>query len=442
MNNSDMPIRVLLVEDEAGDAQLVKIELRQTHGEKFIVTWLESLNDISLSSQESNFDVLLLDLSLSDSEGLATITKAQLLVNIPIVVLTGRCDTDFALQALEAGAADYLVKGNFGFDGLARSIRYALFRADTEVRNNLLVAALEAAASSVFITDNAASIKWVNSAFTRLTGYSSEESIGKNPKNLVNSNLQDKDFYQAMWADILQGKHWRGELINKRKDGSLYQEALSIAPVKDKAGKITHFIGINDDISERKQLEEQLQKMANTDPLTELFNRRVFLERLSEETARLARFKDQSAALLMLDLDYFKRVNDIYGHSTGDEVLRKFANIIRETSRAVDLPARLGGEEFAILLSGATKIDAMALAERLRERIANTIIPHKKGSVRITVSIGAAALLSTNDVGGDKALNHADIALYTAKDAGRNQCRWFDSTINYQNNSILTRKHE
>jgi diguanylate cyclase (GGDEF)-like protein/PAS domain S-box-containing protein len=430
-----IPIRVLLVEDEAGDAQLVKIELRQAKTEAFAVTWVESLSDIPSSLQKSDFDVLLLDLSLADSDGLATIAKARLLVTVPIVVLTGHCDTDFAIKALEAGAADYLVKGNFGFDGLARAIRYALFRAEMEARNNLLVTALEAAANSIIITDKSANIIWVNSAFTRLSGYSAEEAIGLNPKTLVSSSLQKPAFYQAMWADILQGKHWRGELINKRKDGSIYHEELSIAPVKDKTGEITHFIGIKDDISERKQLEEQLQKLANTDPLTELFNRRILLEHLAQETARLARFKNQSAALLMLDLDHFKRINDTYGHSTGDEVLRKFADIIRQTSRNIDIAARLGGEEFAILLPGATKKDAMAVAERLRNEIANAIMPHKKGSVRITVSIGAAAL-SADDVGGDRVLNHADVALYTAKDAGRNQCCWY-GVNDHKNRSII-----
>jgi diguanylate cyclase (GGDEF)-like protein/PAS domain S-box-containing protein len=333
-----------------------------------------------------------------------------------------------------------VIKGNFGFDGLARAIRYALFRADMEARNNLLVAALEAAANSIIITDKNANIKWVNSAFTRLSGYSAEEAIGKNTKDLVKSNSQDKAFYQALWADILQGKQWRGELINRRKDGSLYHEELSIAPVKDATGEITHFIGIKDDISERKRMEEQLQKMANTDPLTELYNRRVFLEQLAQETARLARFNNQSAALLMLDLDYFKRINDTYGHSTGDEVLRKFASIVREISRTIDIPARLGGEEFAILLPGATKTDAMAMAERLRQKIANAVIQHKKGLVRITVSIGAAAL-SADDNGGDQVLSHADAALYKAKEAGRNQCCWFDVKA-IKNQSTINKKHE
>jgi diguanylate cyclase (GGDEF)-like protein/PAS domain S-box-containing protein len=436
--SADTPIRVLLVEDEAGDAQLVKIDLRQTRGEKFTVTWVESLREIQPCLQASDFDVLLLDLSLPDSEGLATICKARLLVGeMPIVVLTGRSDTDFSLKALEAGAADYVVKGNFGYDGLARAIRYALFRAEMEARNNLLVAALEAAANAIIITDKSAIIKWVNSSFTRLTGYSSDEAIGHNQNSLLNSALQDEAFYQDLWSTILQGKHWRGELINKRKNGSLYHEELSIAPVKDKSGEITHFIGIKEDISERKRLQEQLQKLANTDPLTELYNRRAFLDYVVQEIARLSRFESLSAALLMIDLDYFKRVNDTYGHSTGDKVLQQFAHTVRQASRTIDLPARLGGEEFAILLPGATQVDAMAMAERLRKQVAETFITHEKGAVYITISIGAAAL-SGDDKDGDVVLSHADTALYEAKDAGRNRCHWFDAS--YHKNKSTTNK--
>jgi diguanylate cyclase (GGDEF)-like protein/PAS domain S-box-containing protein len=419
------PIRVLLVEDEAGDAQLVKIDLQKAQSEKFTVVWAKSLQETQHCLVQNDFDVLLLDLSLPDSEGLGTIAKARSLVNdLPIVVLTGYGCTDFAIQALAAGATDYVIKGNFGHEGLARSIRYALYRAEMEARNNLLVAALEAAANGIIITDKNANIKWVNRAFTRLTGYSAEEAIGENQKNIANSGMQDAEFYQALWADILQGKHWRGELINKRKDGSLYHEELSIAPVKDSAGKITHFIGIKDDISERKALENQLQKLANTDPLTDLCNRRIFLNRLTEQSARLARDDGQSAALLMIDLDNFKRVNDTYGHSTGDAVLRQFANIMRETVRTIDIAARLGGEEFAILLPNTTQEEAMCLAERLRQRIADTEFYYEKGVVRITISTGAA-LLTADDREGDAALNRADTALYEAKDAGRNQSRWF-----------------
>jgi two-component system cell cycle response regulator len=418
-------IRVLLIEDEAGDAHLVKMKLKQTQGESFDLTWAQSLSEAQRYLAASSFDVMLLDLSLPDSEGLATVHSARnMAMDIPIVVLSGRGDTNFALTALEAGAVDYMVKGDFGYDGLARVIRYALLRTEMEARNNLLIAALEAAANGIVITDKNATVIWANPAFTRLTGYSPEEAVGLKPNNLVKSGLQNADFYQDMWADLMLGQHWRGELINKRKNGSLYHEELSIAPVKNGAGEITHFVGIKEDITVRKEMESQLQKLASTDPLTGLANRRVFLEQLEQEQAKVARLPHYSAVLLMLDLDFFKRVNDGYGHAVGDAVLKAFAEIVRNTSRAIDVPARLGGEEFAILLSGADKNDALAMAERLREQVAETVIEHNASPVQITVSIGAAAL-SANDSNSEAVLHRADTALYEAKDKGRNRTCWF-----------------
>ncbi|HEY8159183.1 MAG TPA: diguanylate cyclase [Methylobacter sp.] len=417
-------IRVLLVEDEAGDAHLVKIKLRQAQCGHFDVTWAQSLIEAQQCLATMSFDVMLLDLSLPDSEGLTTIHRARVMAKeVPIVILSGRGDTDFALTALEAGAVDYMVKGDFGYDGLARVVRYALLRTEMEARNNLLIAALEAAANGVLITDKDATVIWANTAFGRLTGYSPEEAVGNNPNQLTKSGMQNKEFYQDMWASLLAGQHWRGELINKRKDGSLYYEELSIASVKNGAGKITHFIGIKEDITVRKEMEAQLQKLASTDPLTGLFNRRVFLERLEQERAKVARLPHYVVVVLMLDLDFFKRVNDTYGHATGDTVLKAFAEIVRNNSRAIDVPARLGGEEFAILLIGADKNDAMTMAERLREQVAAILIEHEAGPVQVTVSIGAAAL-SAGDINAEVVLHRADAALYEAKDRGRNQTYW------------------
>ncbi|TAK64889.1 diguanylate cyclase [Methylobacter sp.] len=426
MNRTEV-IRVLLVEDEAGDAHLVKIKLGQAQSGHFEVVWVQSLIEAQRRLADSSFDVMLLDLSLPDSDGLETIHSARVMaMDVPIVVLSGHGDTDFALTALEAGAVDYMVKGDFGYDGLARVIRYALLRTEMEARNNLLIAALEAAANGIVITDKDAIIIWANPAFSRLTGYSLEESAGKNPNQLTKSGIQNKVFYQDMWTDLLAGQHWRGELVNKRKNGSLYHEELSIASVKNSAGNITHFIGIKEDITERKKMEAQLLELASTDPLTGLFNRRVFLERLEQERAKVERLLHYSAVLLMLDLDFFKRVNDIYGHAMGDAVLKAFAEIVRNNSRAIDIPARLGGEEFAILLAGADKKDALKMAERLRQQVAEIAIDHEVGPVQITVSIGAAILLAA-DSNGEAVLHRADEALYEAKDRGRNQTYWFCS---------------
>lgn len=421
-------IRVLLVEDEPGDAHLVKMALKQSQEIHFEVTWVESLALAKKAVEESSFDAVLLDLSLPDSEGLETVEVARQFVNdMPIIILTGRGDMDFALVTIKAGASDYMIKGDFGFDGLARVIRYALLRVEMEGHNKLLVAALEASANGIVITDKDARIKWSNPAFSNLTGYDFHESLGKKPSELVKSEQQTESFYRAMWEKLLDGEHWRGEIINKHKDGTLYYEDLSISPVKNKHGEIVNFIGIKQDITERKAMEEMLQKLANTDPLTDLFNRRVFLERLHQESNRISRLGG-SAILLMLDLDLFKHVNDTYGHGTGDEVLKKFSDIVRKNSRSIDVPARFGGEEFVILLPSTNHDEASIMAERLRKQVSEMVIKHPtKGDVSITVSIGAA-VLSKNDPDAEIVLSRADRALYKAKESGRNKTCWFEDS--------------
>jgi diguanylate cyclase (GGDEF)-like protein len=175
-----------------------------------------------------------------------------------------------------------------------------------------------------------------------------------------------------------------------------------------------------EDIAERKRLEAELRELAATDMLTELPNRRHFLARLEEEHARLRRFDTLQDAVLMLDLDFFKRVNDTYGHATGDEVLRHCARLISNEIRQIDSASRLGGEEFAVILPGATPTAALEFAERLRRKVAESVTEHDGETIRVTVSIGVSSM-SRDDHGGEDALARADLALYRAKAAGRNR---------------------
>ncbi len=289
-----------------------------------------------------------------------------------------------------------------------------------QARDRLLVSALEAVASGIVITDPKANIEWVNPAFEALTGFSRVEVTGKRPAELVKSGRQDQPFYDVMWQTILAGRTWHGEIVNKRRDGSQYDEELIITPVLDESGEIRHFVGIKQDISERKRLEEELQNLASTDPLTGLPNRRHFLAQLQLEVARQQRFHETPATLLMLDLDHFKRVNDTHGHAAGDAVLRRFAELIRASLRKTDLAGRLGGEEFAILLYGSDRVSATDYAERLRQQIAAENIAFDGTTLRINVSIGVTALCAA-DTCTDTALARADKALYQAKENGRNR---------------------
>jgi diguanylate cyclase (GGDEF)-like protein/PAS domain S-box-containing protein len=293
-------------------------------------------------------------------------------------------------------------------------------RQASQARDKLLVSALEAVPNGIVITDPQARIEWVNPAFESLTGHPRESAIGRRPAELVKSGLHDQPFYEAMWRTILAGQTWRGEVINKKRDGSLYNEELIIAPVLAESGEIRHFVGIKQDITTRKHLEAELQSLATTDPLTGLPNRRHFLAQVEQEYARAHRFSEPNAALLMLDLDHFKQVNDSHGHAAGDAVLRHFAECVRDSLRKTDLAGRLGGEEFAILLIGSDLHAAADFADRLRARVADDNIEFEGKTLRVSVSIGVTQLIS-DDASADAALVRADVALYQAKTKGRNR---------------------
>lgn len=253
-------------------------------------------------------------------------------------------------------------------------------------------------------------------------GYTTEEMVGSPILKLFPPKLLDEE--KIILEQIANGhrvNHF--ETVRLRKDGSHIDVSVTLSPIFDD-GKVIGASKIVRDITERKRMEAQLQRLANTDPLTELFNRRVFFERLEQEIAKVARLPDYLVVLLILDLDFFKRVNDTYGHAVGDDVLKAFATIASNNVRSVDVLARLGGEEFAILLIGADKNEAQIMAERLRKQVEGIAIDHKLGSIKFTVSIGADCIF-TDDVNGEAVIKRADAALYGAKEKGRNQICWF-----------------
>lgn len=292
-----------------------------------------------------------------------------------------------------------------------------------EERNNLLLKALEVSYSAVMITDINAVVEWVNPAFELLTGFCFEDVIGKNPKEIIQSGQQTQEFYEIMWKTILDKKPWKGELINKRKDGSLYYEELAITPIKDANNEIKYFVAIKNDISERKKIENSLQYVALHDALTDLPNRRFLVMHLEKIIASISDL-EKYIAILFLDLDGFKNLNDINGHDAGDELLVQVASRLQKNTRKQDIAARLGGDEFVIVLDGLSgdiheaKIHTQKIAEKIRQSIA---VPFhlKKITYMLTVSIGITIF---NDTAKDvnKRLDEADKALYNAKAKGRN----------------------
>ncbi|MBU1665018.1 MAG: PAS domain S-box protein, partial [Gammaproteobacteria bacterium] len=415
---------------------------------------------------------------------------------------------------------------------------------EQDAQLQLQIHALNAAGNAIIITDTTPRILWANAAFTTLTGYSLAEAIGRKPAELVKSGEQDQLYYRQMWDSILAGQVWRGELVNRHKDGSLYHEDLTITPVAIDGKAVSHFVAIKQDISarraaeatlreseesyrglfnsvaeaiyildesghfldvntgvermygysrdeligqtpaflvapgmndldelaerirrafagepqqgeiwgrrkngeifpkeawinkgryfghdvviavcrdatERRAAEDELRRLAATDALTGLANRRHFLDQMTLALARQKRH-DTHTALLMLDLDWFKNVNDQYGHAAGDEVLRHTAAVMASSLRRIDLLGRLGGEEFAILLPDTEADGAHEFAERLRQLVAAQPTHGESGDIPITLSIGVTSF-AAQDSDIDAILARADRALYRAKENGRNR---------------------
>jgi len=282
------------------------------------------------------------------------------------------------------------------------------------------------------ITDPAGRIIDVNPAFSELTGYAREEVLGRMP-NLLKSGYQDATFYRTMWQQLMETGRWRGELWNRRKDGAVFAEQLTITAVRDGEGRLAQYVGVFSDITQIKRNEDHLTHLAHFDALTGLPNRLLFADRLHQAIA-LSQRNGESLAVCYLDLDGFKPVNDRFGHAAGDQLLVEVANRLRATIRSVDTLARLGGDEFTILISGLASVDECRLAlarilEALRRPYALQC-----SEVLLSASIGVT-VYPMDDSAADQLLRHADQAMYRAKDEGRDTYHFFDIAEHRRNRS-------
>lgn len=259
----------------------------------------------------------------------------------------------------------------------------------------------------------------INQTELEWLGYRREEVMGKMHFTALLTPQAQEAFHESFLRFKEQGEVRDLEVELVRKDGSIFPVLLSATAARDAQGRFVMSRSTLFDLTERKRLELELARQARTDVLTGLNNRRYFFELAERELARSKRHV-QDFALLMLDVDHFKFINDNYGHDAGDEVLRKLSKVCDETLREIDVVGRIGGEEFAALLSGATCVQALAAAERLRLAIESTVVSLQERAVCFTVSIGITSLMP-NDEGVDELLKRADQALYRAKRGGRNR---------------------
>ncbi len=292
-----------------------------------------------------------------------------------------------------------------------------------EKKEYLAATAINAANEAIVITDIDGTIFSANPAFSRITGYSSEEAIGENPR-ILKSGRHDQAFYKAMWNDITTKGHWAGEIWNRRKNGEIYPEWLSISAVKDEQGKEIQYIGFFIDITQRKEDEKKLYHRAHYDALTGLPNRTLFNERLLQ-IIRLTKRNQKKAALLFVDLDKFKQINDSLGHLAGDQILNEAGKRMLDCVREADTVARYSGDEFLVLLSDVSDHeDSAIVAGKIIERLSSPLQVNDR-EVCIEASIGIAVI---PDDGEDVTvlLENADKAMYQAKAVGGNRFYFFN----------------
>lgn len=264
------------------------------------------------------------------------------------------------------------------------------------------------------LTDAKARIIFANAAFAKSTGYTVDEIQGSTPA-MFKSGKHDEAFYAAMRRSLASGQNFRATFINRRRDGSLYHAEQSISPIFGEKGRISHYVSVSKDITKRVEREQALLRAATKDKLTGLHNRHHG-EQLLAERYRTARTLQRPLTLVMCDIDHFKRINDEFGHPTGDRVLAEVADMLRQAVRSRDAVIRWGGEEFMIVLDECSQTDTVDLAKRILDRVN----AHEDGEVpALTLSLGLATLAPDEAI--DELIARADSALYDAKRAGRNR---------------------
>ena len=391
-------------------------------------------------------DLILLDVMMPEVDGFEAFRQLAAqpsLRDAPVIFVTALDQADAEVAGLKLGAADYITKpirvstARLRIKNLLEreSLRKEVSLQRDQLRK--LTAALEQSPDAVVITDLDARVEYVNPRFTQVTGYSAAEVMGKNPR-LLQSGLTSAATFQDMWSQLTQGLAWSGELVNRRKNGEIYWEESHIAPIKDVSGEVTHYVATKSEISARKAIEEQVRSLAFYDVLTTLPNRRLLDDRLGQALAANKR-SGHFGALLFLDLDNFKELNDHQGHAAGDallvEVARRLAGCVREE----DTIARFGGDEFVVVLArldtdrGQAEELATGVAQKIRSSLALpyqlTVARHGQDdavvSHRCSASIGLVVFAS--DAYPADIMKWADAAMYQAKAAGRNQVRLFEA---------------
>jgi diguanylate cyclase (GGDEF)-like protein/PAS domain S-box-containing protein len=432
------PIVILLIEDDPDYAVLIQRSLSEAMKIPYHLNHVDRLQKGLACLKSGGIDVVIMDLSLPDGHGLETFDQVHSLSpNVPVIVLTGHDDDDFALEAVHKGAQDYLVKGPAAGSLLQRSIRYAIERNKLFTELKQAEEALRAGEAKlrnitsvigqgIYVLDKEGRLTFMNPEAEKLLGWTEAELLGKEVNKVI--HFLNKDGTRLPAAEcpeiktITFGGIYRDEeSLFSRKDGTLFPAAVVATPLRENE-EIIGSVAAFQDITERKNAAEELKRLnellehqATTDPLTGISNRLKFSDTLNAEIRRSKRYS-LPLSLIMFDIDHFKGINDTYGHLAGDGVLRELVHLAAANVRLNDLLARWGGEEFMLMVTNSALDHAGTVAEKLR-----TMFEHHyfSGVGRVTCSFGVSQFGSNENE--DLFIKRVDDALYRAKDRGRNR---------------------
>jgi len=429
-------LKLLMVEDVPSDAEMTLRELQRS-GMEIIFRRVETEADLRRECIDFAPDIVLSDFAMPQFDGLSALRIVrELLPHLPFIFVSGTIGEETAIESLRSGANDYVLKTNL--PRLPTAVRRALQdasertrRLETEEALRLRDRAVEASVNPVLIvsaTDPDMPLVYVNRAFEHVTGYSRDEVIGANCRVLQGEDRDQPELDKIRRA-ISEQCDGQALLRNYRKDGSLFWNKLYVTPVRDPASnRVTHFVGVQYDITEIKRYQEELEHQANHDALTGLPNRNLLRDRLTQAVALAQRYK-RPFSLNVIDLDNFKLINDSLGHDVGDRLLKIAAERIAACVQAGDTVARLGGDEFVLLVAEQEQEEgAYRAVQRVMATISQPFVIDQR-EFKITCSIGIASFPRDGE-DADTLLRNADTAMYRAKDLGRNNFQLYSSEMN------------
>jgi len=421
------PLRLLIVENSNADlASLLHVLDSQGYRVALSVVYTPTVMRAALESQE--WDLIVCGQPIPDFSAAAALAMAkEVRPEVPFIIVSGENDLNLAVALIKLGAQDYVQKNELTrlgsvIDRELRNTEWQRRQKATESKlhetEGLFRAIVENVGDLVAVLDTEGRRVYNSPSYRPLFH---ERDIRQGSNSFLEIHADDRERIKELFLrTVATGVGECSEFRFVLKDGSIRFMESDGRAIRDAGGKVVKVVVVSRDITEQKRLEAELREMAATDMLTGLPNRRHFLGQLEQEKARVSRSEEKSAAVLMIDIDNFKMVNDTFGHATGDHVLRHLATLMREELRKIDTLGRLGGEEFAVILPGADASAAEIFAERLRKQVAETPVAHEDRIISLTISIGVTEIKPL-DVSADDALTRADRALYRAKECGRNR---------------------